>query len=181
MTDENNGKTYRFDVCGECKSVCCQDAKPPLTEGRQKTIKAYLEEQKIKINQPFTHEQYSYPAVDEHLYCRLFNKETKKCFVHPVKPETCRAGRITFDINFKTKKLEYFLKKAKICPLAGVLHENPAMFKVHFEAAKPEITRLVEQLSANELRAIVKIDEPYTFKVGEDDLSADVIKKLGLT
>ena len=44
-----------------------------------------------------------------------------------------------------------------------------------------KLRRLVEQLSANELRAIVKIDEPDTFKVGEDDLSADVIKKLGLT
>jgi Fe-S-cluster containining protein len=181
LTDENNGKTYRFDVCGECKSVCCQDAKPPLTEKRQKIVKAYLEEQKISINQPFTKEQYSYPTVDAHLYCRLFNKETKKCFVHPVKPETCRAGPITFDINFKTKKLEYFLKKAKICALASVLYENPAMFKVHFEAAKLEIKQLVEQLSADELRAIVKIDEPDTFKVGEDDLSLDVIRKLGLT
>jgi len=181
LTDENNGKTFQFDVCSECKSVCCRDAKPPLTENRQKIITSYLEEQKININQPFVKEQYSYPSVDEHLYCRLFNKETKKCFVHPVKPETCRAGPITFDINFKTKKLEYFLKKAKICALAGVLYENPAMFKVHFEAAKPEIKRLVEQLSVNELLAIVKIDEPDTFKVGEDDLSATVIKKLGLT
>jgi len=181
LPDENNGKTFRFDVCGECKSVCCQDAKPPITESRQKIITSYLKEQKISIKQPFEHEKYSYPAVDEHQLCQLFNKQTKKCSVHPVKPETCRAGPITFDINFKTKKLEYFLKKAKICALAGVMHENPEVFKIHFESAKPEIKRLVEQLSANELRVIVKIDEPDTFKVGEDDLSADVIKKLGLT
>jgi Fe-S-cluster containining protein len=180
LPTENNGKTFWFDVCSGCESVCCQDAKPPLTENRQKIIKAYLEEQEISISQPFIKENYTYPAVDEHLYCRLFNKETRKCSVHPVKPETCRAGPITFDINFKTKKLEYFLKKAEICALAGVLHENPVMFRAHFEAAKPEIKQLVEQLSADELRVIVKIPEPDTFKVGEDDLSAAVIKKLGL-
>jgi len=165
-------------VCGDCRSVCCQDAKPPLTKNRQKIIQEYLEKQQSDINQPFRHEQYSYPAVDEHLYCRLFDKKTKKCTVHPVKPETCRAGPITFDINFKTRKLEYFLKSAKICALAGVLYENQAVFKVHFEAAKPEIKRLVEQLSADELYAILKIEEPDTFKVGEEDLSMDVIKKL---
>ncbi len=181
MAEENNGKTYRFDVCDDCKSTCCQDAKPPLTKNRQKIIQAYLEKQKIEITQPFTCEQYSYPSVDEHLYCRLLNKTTKKCLVHPVKPETCRAGPITFDINFKTRKLEFFLKKEKICALAGVLHENSELFKAHFEAAKPEIINLVEELSADELRVIVKILEPDTFKVGEVDLSIDVVKKLGLT
>jgi len=181
LAEENNGKTYRFDVCDGCKSTCCQDAKPPLTKNRQKIIQAYLEKKKIEITQHISHEQYSYPSVDEHLYCRLLDKKTKKCLVHPVKPETCRAGPITFDINFQYKKLDFFLKKEKICALAGVLHENPELFKAHFEAAKPEIMNLVEELSANELRAIVKIEEPDTFKVDEVDLSIDVIKKLGLT
>ena len=31
------------------------------------------------------------------------------------------AGPITFDINFKTKKVEYFLKKSEICAYAGEL------------------------------------------------------------
>ncbi len=69
---------------------------------------------------------------------------------------------------------------AKICPLAGVLHENPLMFAEHFEPAKVEIRGLVEALSADELKVIVKIPEPDTFKVGEEDLSASVLKKLGL-
>jgi Fe-S-cluster containining protein len=180
LPEENNGKTFRFDVCGECKFVCCQDAKPPITENRKKIIKDYLQKEKINVDKPFANELYFYPAVDENLLCRLFDKETKKCSVHPVKPETCRAGPVTFDINFKTKKLEYFLKKAKICPLAGVLHENPDVFSGYFEAAKVELMRLVEQLSADELRVIVKIDEPDTFKVGEEVLPEAVVKKLGL-
>ena len=100
--------------------------------------------------------------------------------MHQVKPETCRAGPVTFDIDFATEKIEWFLKKSEICPLAGVLYENPAIFKGHFEAAKTEIMPLVQQLSADELRAIVKIEEPYTFKIGEDDLPLEVAKKLGL-
>lgn len=180
LPEENNGKTYSFDVCSQCKTICCQDAKPPLTEKRKKILKEYIESNKIQITKPFETKQYSYPVTDENLYCKLFNKQTGKCSVHPVKPETCRAGPVTFDINFKTKKLEFFLKKSKICALAGLLHETPDMFTAHYEAAKPEIRQLVEELSADELRAIVKIEEPDTFKVGEENLSEAVVKKLEL-
>ena len=61
-----------------------------------------------------------------------------------------------------------------------MLHETPDMFACYYEAAKPEIRKLVEELSADELRAIVKIDEPETFKVGEENLSVVVVKKLEL-
>lgn len=180
MPEDNNGKTYSFDVCGTCKFVCCQDAKPPLSEERKKILKEYIKKEKIPVEEPFMCEQYSYPALDENKLCKLFNKETRRCAVHPVKPETCRAGPVTWDINFKTKKLEYYLKMAKICPLAGVLHENQAMFAEHFNVAKVEIRRLVEALTADELKVIVKIPEPDTFKVGEEPLSDVVTKKLGL-
>ena len=180
MPEDNNGITYSFDVCSQCKIICCQDAKPPLTEKRKKIIKEYLEKQKIKIEKPFVKESYSYPAVDELVFCGLFNKPTGKCSVHPVKPETCRAGPVTFDINFSTKKVEWFLKKPEICAFAGLLYSNKAAFKEHFEVAKKELIRLISQLGADELRAIVKIEEPQTFKIGEDDLPLEVIRKLGL-
>jgi hypothetical protein len=85
-----------------------------------------------------------------------------------------------FDINFKTKKVEWFLKTSELCAYAGTLYKNKAAFKNHFEVAKKQITRLVKQLSADELKVIVKIDEPQTFKVGEHDLPPDVVEKLGL-
>src|ERR1035437_9139166 len=119
MPQDNKGTTYSFDVCSECKISCCQDAKPPLSESRKKIIKEYLNKQKIKGDNPFTEESYSYPSVDETVFCVFNSKQTKRCMVHSVKPETCRAGPITFDINFKTKKLEYFLKKSEICAYAG--------------------------------------------------------------
>jgi Fe-S-cluster containining protein len=180
MPEDNNGTTYSFDVCGQCRSICCQDAKPPLSENRKQIILKYLKKQKTKVAQPFTKNDYSYPSVDKEIYCRLFSKKTGKCMVHPVKPETCVSGPITFDINFKTKKVEWFLKKSELCTYAGVLYKDKAAFKDHFEVAKKQITELIKQLSADELRAIVKIDEPQTFKVGEDDLTSEMIKKLDL-
>ncbi len=53
-------------------------------------------------------------------------------------------------------------------------------FNDHYEVAKKEIMRLIKELSADELRELMKIDEPQTFKVGEDDLPVEVVKKLGL-
>jgi len=180
MANDNNGKTYSLDVCSQCKSICCQDAKPPLTKKRKKIIKKYLEEQKIDIENMFAKDTYSYPSVDKFVYCTLFNKKTGKCSVHTIKPETCVSGPITFDINFSTKKVEWFLKKSELCAFAGILYNDKAAFKDHFDVAKKELTQLICQLDADELRAIVKIEEPQTFKVGEDNLPLHVAKKLGL-
>jgi Fe-S-cluster containining protein len=139
-----------------------------------------LEKQKINIKQPFSKEHYFYPAVDEHVFCSFFNKGTGKCSVHPVKPETCRAGPVTFDINFSTKKVEWFLKKPEICAFAGVLYSNKTAFKDHFQVAKKELTQLIRELGPEELREILKIEEPHTFKIGEDDLPSEVVSKFGL-
>ena len=100
--------------------------------------------------------------------------------VHSVKPETCRAGPITFNIDFKTKKVEYFLKKTEICAYAGELYKSKQDFNGHFDVAKKEIMLLIKELGAKELRVLMKIEESQTFKVGEDDLPVEVIKKLGL-
>jgi len=180
MPKNDNGLTYSFDACSRCKTSCCQDAKPPLSEKRKKIIKEFLEQQKVPIEKPFSKQHYSYPAVDELVFCRLFNKSTGKCLVHPVKTETCRAGPVTFDINFSTKKVEWFLKKTEICAFAAELYRDKAALKSHFEKAKKELVQLILELDSEELRAILKIEEPYTFKIGEDDLPLEIVQKLGL-
>jgi len=180
MPEDNNGATYSFDVCSQCKIICCQDAKPPLSKKRKKIIKEYLENHNINIEKPFAKEHYCYPAVDELVFCGLFNKETGKCSVHPVKPETCKAGPVTFGIDFSTKKVEWFLKKSEICALAAMLYSDEVAFKRHFEAAKKQLMQLICELDPEEIRSIVKIDEPQTFKVGEDNLPFEAVKKLGL-
>jgi len=95
-----------------------------------------------------------------------------------VKPETCVAGPITFDINIKTRKIEWHLKMEKICPLAGVLYKNKGVLKKHLESAKREILNLVSELDSEALKAILKIEEPELFKIGEDNIGKDILDKL---
>lgn len=178
MPGKSAKKICASDICFRCRRICCQDAKPPLTLKRQKIIKEYIENQHFNIPTPFSHEQYSFPVVDELGICVFYDKKTRKCLVHAVKPETCRAGPITFDINRKTGKIEWYLKTAEICALAGMLHENPDLLKEHLELARREILRLICELDAEALHAILKIEEPQTFKIGEEDLPREVIAKL---
>lgn len=113
---------------------------------------------------------YVFPREDEEGYCVFHEKETKKCIIHPVKPETCVAGPITFDVNPKTGKIEWYLKMEKICPLAGKLYRNTKMLETHLKSAKKEILRLIRQLDAKALNAILKIEEPETFKIDETEI-----------
>jgi len=181
MSDEVMRKTCAFDVCCQCKSGCCQDVNPPLTLKRKRLIEDYLREQKIRVENPFTNKAYSFPAVDAMGFCVFYDKDTRKCSVHPVKPETCRAGPVTFDINFRTRKVEWHLKTAEVCALAKTLCGNDDLFREHSEVAKEEILRLICELDSEALQAILKIEEPQTVKIGEDDLPEEVMEKLGLT
>jgi len=177
MSNCNNGKTYSFDVCSTCNVVCCQDANPPLSAQREKSISNFLTEQKISVKNAFVHEGYAHPAADSHCICVFFNKKTKRCSIHQVKPETCKAGPITFDINLKTGKVEWFLKKREICAFAGELHDDKEAFKTHFEAGESELMRLISELDVDSLRAILKIEEPQTVKVGEANLPKEILEK----
>ena len=182
MPEDRNGKTYSFDVCSECKLICCQDANPPLTLNRRKILTQFVKEQKMRVvGDLFAGEEYSHPATDENAICKFYDKTTRKCLVHPVKPETCRAGPITFDINLKTRKVEFYLKKAEICGFAGILFKNKVSLKQHLDAAKEEILPLIIGLEATSLKAILEIPEPQTFKIDETDLPKELMVKLGLT
>ncbi len=175
---EDNGKTYSFDVCAHCNIMCCQGANPPLSEKRKKIITEYLLKNSAAVSGLFVDDEYSHPSADSEGYCAFFNKKTGKCSVHLVKPETCVAGPITFDINLKTKKVEWFLKKANICAFAQILFEDKDRFNQHLNAAQLELMGLISELDGKALCAIIKIPEPETFKVGENDLPKEVKCKL---
>ena len=108
MAEDNNGVTYSFDVCSHCKDGCCQDAKPPLSEKRKKIIKEYLEKQKISIKEPFAKAGYSYPAVDELVFCGFFNKKTGKCPVHQLSLKPAWLVQLHLTLIFPPKKLSGF-------------------------------------------------------------------------
>jgi len=170
-----------FDVCGNCPIVCCNGARPPLTSKRKKVIQNFLKANGIRVPNPFEDRGYAFPRETEGGYCVFLDKTTKKCRIHTVKPETCVAGPITFDINLATGKVEWFLKIEKICPLAGALYRDKEASERHLKSAKREILGLVRNLDTESLRAILTIEEPDTFKIGEDILDSEIIAKLKLT
>jgi uncharacterized protein len=153
---------------------------PPLTKERIQLIQEYLKSQGRSTELVLTHSEYSYPSVDSNGFCAFYDQGTKKCLVHPVKPETCTAGPVTFDINFDTQKVEWFLKKKELCLLAGKLCETPEQFDVHLTEARKELMRLISALEPGSLRAVLKRDEPQTFKIGEDSLPQEIMSKLVL-
>jgi Fe-S-cluster containining protein len=169
-----------LEVCKACETGCCRDARPPITSKRRRIIERYLEEQKLRIEDPFVCEDYTYPREDKEGYCIFYNRETKKCLVHVVKPETCVAGPITFDINKEDKVIEWYLKMEKICPLAGVMFRNRSLLQQHFKAARREILRLVDDLPSYQLKVILRREEPETFKIGEEKAGDNVLSKLDL-
>jgi Fe-S-cluster containining protein len=178
MTFHSQRQDNFFDVCGRCKISCCQNARPPITSERRRIIEAYLKEHKIRIDNPFIQVEYTFPKEDAEGYCIFYDKKTRKCQVQSVKPETCVAGPITFDLNIESQKIEWYLKMEKICPLAGKLYENEPILRRHLESAKKEIDRLVRELNTEALQTILKREEPETFKIGEDNVGNDVLNKL---
>lgn len=173
-------KNCDFDVCYECTLSCCQDAKPPLTKERMRIIEEYLKNHGRVADNVFVHSDYSFPTVDSDEFCVFYDKRTKRCQIHMVKPETCRAGPITFDINRRTKKIEWFLKTRELCLFAGKLFDTPEKLAQHLEVAKKDIMTLICNLDSEALRTILARDEPQTFKIGEDSLPKKVSVKLGL-
>jgi uncharacterized protein len=169
-----------YEVCRDCELGCCQDAKPPLTRERMTTIREYLHKNGNSEDRTFAFSRYFYPSVDSDKFCIFYDKTTRVCQIHDVKPETCRAGPITFGINRVTKKIEWFLKTSEHCRFAGKLYKNTERFKEHFGVAKDEIMRLIFELDSEALKAILAIDEPETFKISENALPEAVLQKLHL-
>lgn len=178
MSAKDERQANFFAVCKHCQDSCCRNARPPISSKRKKTILEYLRENKIPIKNPFVHTAYTFPREDAEGYCLFYNKAAKKCLIHPVKPETCVAGPVTFGINVPNRTIEWYLKKERICALAGVLFKNEALLEKHFELAKKEILDLVRELDSTALKAILKIEEPETFKIDENIIDSSVVDKL---
>jgi len=168
-----------YNVCENCPISCCVGARPPVTSKRKMIIKDYLKTVGLAVENTFEEKNlYTFPRETKENQCIFLDKDTKKCRIHTVKPETCVAGPVTFDVNLKTGKIEWFLKTEKMCPLAGALYRNKAELQSHLESARTELLQLVQDLDAEALHAILKIEEPDTFKIGEEDLNPKILAKL---
>jgi len=177
--EEKPRQTNFFHVCNTCGARCCVEARPPITTKRKAIINNYLKVTATPITNAFEEKNsYTSPRETEGNKCIFLNKKTKKCQIHRVKPETCVAGPITFNINLEKGKIEWFLKTEKICPLAGDLYRNKSELQNHLESARRELLKLMQNLDAQALHAILKIEEPDTLKIGEEDLNPEILAKL---
>jgi Fe-S-cluster containining protein len=169
-----------LDFCKHCLGTyCCVEARPPISSKRKSIVEDYLKGNGAPVENAFEEKNsYQSPREVEGNKCCFLDSVTKKCLVHKVKPETCVAGPITFNINPQTGKIEWFLKTEKICPLAGALFNNRVEFQRHLASAKRELLTLVHDLDPEALQAILTIEESDTFKIGEDDLDAEALSKL---
>jgi len=166
------------DICESCESICCKGARPPLTSERISIIEAYLLMERTDAKRAFERGRYTFPRETSDGHCVFFDIKKKRCNIHPVKPETCVAGPITFDINLDEERIAWYLKSEEICRLAGKLYREKNKLHKHLESAKREINALIGGLSREELLAILSIDEPETFKIGEDYVDSKVLVKL---
>lgn len=175
LKSESARQSNFFDICNGCRGhlSCCFRPKPPITRERKRMIEAYLEKEKVPVANAFARAEYAFPRENAEGYCGFYAEETATCLVHPVKPETCAAGPITFDINKQSGKVEWYIKMERICPLAGIMYKDKRLLQKHLESAKKEIFKLIKQLDPMELEAILKKEEPDTIKIGEDTVRRD--------
>lgn len=152
-------------ICNRCGGLCCREVRPPLSRDRIDEI--------LSAGHSFGAIEYrGYPclAVAEDGMCVMF--DGGRCRIHGIKPETCRAGPFTFDMDDGV--LEIWLKQEHICPLAGLLREEPEAYARLFAVARDELVRLARSLPPGELEVVCRIPEPDTDKVAEIPLGEDL-------
>jgi Fe-S-cluster containining protein len=147
------------EICMKCSDYyCCDGACPPISENRYNLL----------IKNGVSPDYFEFKG-----YRRLKIKKDNKCIffcdgkcsIHNIKPETCQAGPLTFDIM--GDKIEIFLKYESICPVVHLLKEDPEAYNQQYLHAIEQISSLVYCLPENELSVICRIDEPLTEKVAE--------------
>jgi Fe-S-cluster containining protein len=149
-------------ICEDCGGRCCYEAHPPLTNDRIRLI-----EQDRSWKEALEWKGYQRFRTRDDGYCIMLNHT--RCMINGSKPETCRAGPFTFDVE--DGKLALYLKKESICPLVRKLKACPPAYHEQYDLAIRELVRLVTALPPEELREILRIEEPETEKVAEISLS----------
>lgn len=142
----------------ECGGHCCDNAHPPVSSACYER----LTRAGVSLDM-FEYAGYKRLKTKENGECIL--SVNGKCSIHAFKPETCRSGPFTFDMNGDT--IVIYLKQEHICPVVGLLKEVPDAYQQQYELAVQSITHLVRNLTDDELAVISAIEEPETEKVAE--------------
>ncbi|MDH7510306.1 MAG: YkgJ family cysteine cluster protein [Methanolinea sp.] len=151
-------------ICARCGAKCCHEARPPLSPQRI----AILLENGVS---PSDIEYAGYHRIRTQKNGMCVMCSGGKCRIHAFKPETCRAGPFTFDVEGETVRI--FLKHDSLCPLVPLLKADPVMYDVQFRVAVNNILSLARSLEPDGLAVISAIPEP------DCDLVAEIPLVLG--
>lgn len=146
-------------ICMECGGHCCDEAHPPVSAA------CYHRLTRAGVSLD-TFETVGYRRLKTRENGECVLSKNGKCSIHAFKPETCRSGPFTFDMN-GDDRIALYLKHERICPIVGLLKEVPEAYRQQYELAEQSITHLVKNLTEEELAAICAIEEPETDKVAE--------------
>jgi Fe-S-cluster containining protein len=145
-------------VCLDCGARCCYEAHPPVSSSCYELLTgAGISPDNFEFT------GYTLLKTKQNGECILL--ENDKCRVHSFKPETCRAGPFTFDVQHDM--IVMYLKHETLCPVVRLLKSSPEAYRQQYERAVQNITHLVRNLTEDEISAICQIDEPETEKVAE--------------
>ena len=117
---ECNGQCSR---CGECCTPML-----PLTLDEIKTIKEYIKEHNIKMENPVR-------GNNVYVRCPFYNIDEKKCNIYEVRPEVCKAYRCSYNKRKTLKNIKYFDSRADVngnhldrfVPLDLLFYNSPIM------------------------------------------------------
>jgi Fe-S-cluster containining protein len=145
-------------ICLNCGGHCCDDAHPPVSSSRYELLTcAGVSPDEFEFT------GYTRLRSGENGKCIL--SENGKCRIHIFKPETCRAGSFTFDVN--GDQIGIYLKHESTCPIVKLLKEVPKAYHQQYELAVQSLPHLVQTLTDDEISDICQIDEPETEKVAD--------------
>ena len=145
-------------ICFACGGRCCIDARPPISDACYRRLLA-----QGVCEDAFEWRGYRAVRARDDGTCILCNG--RRCSIHAIKPETCRAGPFTFDVRGDT--IEIYLKEETICPVVRLIRDVPDAYAQQFALAKRSIVHLVGNLGEDELAAVCRVEEPETVKVAE--------------
>lgn len=115
-----------------------------------------------------TSRRYAFPRETPKGSCIFFDIVQRICRIHPVKPETCQAGPITFDLDTEQKRVIWYLKSSADCLLAADLRRQPEVLSSYLSTAKTALRQLICTLEFSALQELLLIEEPTVVKIGED-------------
>ena len=149
-------------ICAKCGGRCCYYTRPPLTEERI----SVLVDNGISLDD-IRWGKYRALELKSTGFCKGY--QDGSCRFNGTKPELCAAGPFIFDI--KDDKLEIFIKKDRLCPLASYLKSHPDEFKQKYNSAVYHIVKFVRALPEEELVEVLKQEKPESEKVDEIPLA----------